>query len=194
MQECNNFNQSKYDIYEHIHRFAAWAASRAASTKGHRFTVCDGNVILTKAKLREVLCGDQPFPEPEQMDAQHRKWRKAIIREAKRVKSDADFNDGIAAKLINVYLKAGLVTLENSGSRKIKALHPPIDRELLHCLEIKNESVNHDRAGLWRDFKNIGWSNFTSSEYEDVIRAIRNELGSESRLWIIEKYWPGFQR
>jgi hypothetical protein len=45
-------------IEEHKHRFAAWAAARAAATKGVRFTVAQGKQVLEAIGLPR---------EPEQL-------------------------------------------------------------------------------------------------------------------------------
>ncbi|MBE0440175.1 MAG: hypothetical protein IBX57_10550 [Gammaproteobacteria bacterium] len=43
-----------YSIEEHKHRFAAWAAARAANVNGCRFTVEQGKDILEKASMNSV--------------------------------------------------------------------------------------------------------------------------------------------
>src|SRR5271167_3585902 len=96
-----------YSIHEHKHRFSAWAASRAASVKNCRFSVENGKEIIECAGLQQLLVGPEFLPEPQKVDATHFDWRVAIISAAKgkRLK----FSHGVAAKLINVYLKAGVV-------------------------------------------------------------------------------------
>lgn len=49
-----------YSIEEHKHRFAAWAAGRAATVNGCRFKVEDGKKIL------ERLDEDQPISLPHE--------------------------------------------------------------------------------------------------------------------------------
>jgi len=193
-----------YDIYEHVHRFAGWAASTASSQKGHRFSVEDGQKIIKAAGLREILCDPGCLPtKPEDMDVKHKQWRKNVINEAYRVKPSAKFNDGIAAKLINVYLKVGLVTVANCNNKSvakgIAALHPPIDRQLLKGLrksdEKSEEKADQKRAKFWKskERKGAGWSNFNSKQYQAVIDKIREKLGPEMPLWMIEEHWKGFQ-
>lgn len=43
-----------YDILEHRHRFAAWAASRAASVKGCRFSAEQGKAVLEHGSARST--------------------------------------------------------------------------------------------------------------------------------------------
>ncbi len=68
-----------YDIYEHVHRFAAWAAARAASTKGQRFKVKKGKELIEAARLKDYLNGKKSLPDnPKGMDKIHRMWRKSV--------------------------------------------------------------------------------------------------------------------
>ena len=47
----------EYDIKEHTHRFAAWAASRAASVKDFRFSVAKGKSWIEAVDgLRDCVC------------------------------------------------------------------------------------------------------------------------------------------
>lgn len=47
--------QVEYTIDEHRHRFAAWAASRAASVINCRFSVEQGKKILEVAGIRHLI-------------------------------------------------------------------------------------------------------------------------------------------
>lgn len=90
--------------------------------------------------------------------------------------------DGIAAKLINVYLKSIFVCGGHEEDACVKAIHPPIDSNLLSNLE-KKSSVK---------FTSKTWTKFTSVEYQDAIDKVRTYLNGEP-LWKIEKYWDGNQ-
>lgn len=89
-----------YSIHEHRHRFAAWAASRAASTRRSPFKVEQGKAILEDAGLKDLLADPASLPVPRQIDGRHAEWRERIIACAKVMK--LAFSHGIAAKLINV--------------------------------------------------------------------------------------------
>ena len=100
------------------------------------------------------------------------------------------FTHGVAAKLINIYLKAGFVCGGQDNDPRVQALHPPIDRLLLE------ELYRNDIGGLrgeWGQARKIRWSKFTSKQYETVIASIRSALGVNVPLWHIEKYWRGYQ-
>jgi hypothetical protein len=176
-------NLEIYNFKEHTHRFAAWAAARAASTSTFRFSVADGKKWL-EASCSLRMCAGEPdkLPVPEQFDAAHKEWRKEIMKEAG---NPENFKDGIAAKLINIYLKAAVICPLSADQPKVKAVHPPIDRLLL-------DELARRKSEIWRG-QERSWSKFSSDEYEGVIDKVKKTVGNEAGLWTIEKYWPGNQ-
>lgn len=177
----------EYTIDEHKHRFSAWAASRAASVKGCRFSVEQGKTVLEVTGMQNLISDPNNLPLPEGMDNAHRKWRHEIIDAA--ASEDLTFTHGIAAKLINVYLKAAFVCGGHHNHERVRAIHPPIDSLLLDELYAKN--IGGKRA-LWNEARRIRFSNFDSDQYEKVIRAIREAMHGAA-LWEVERYWPGYQ-
>ena len=177
-----------YTIEEHKHRFAAWAASRAASTKTCRFNVLQGKNILETIGLKDLLVDPDLLPSPTEIDAQHREWRKAAIAAAMS-KDLTGFGHGIAAKLINVHLKGAFVCAGYEYHEKVAALHPPIDSLLL------DELYDGNVGGLaqdWATARKARWSKFNSEQYEAVISAIRVAMPDEA-LWKVESFWRGYQ-
>lgn len=177
-----------YTIHEHKHRFAAWAASRAATVIGCRFAVEEGKTILEAANLRRLLLGPAQLPDPQQVDGIHRQWRIDVVAAAKA--RCLDFTHGVAAKLINIYLKAGLTCGGHDNDPRVQALHPPIDSLLLD--ELWEQDIGGLRAE-WAKARMIRWSKFTSDQYESVITSIRRALGRDLQLWHVEQYWRGYQ-
>jgi hypothetical protein len=176
-----------YSILEHKHRYAAWAASRASSVKGCRFSVRQGKIIIEKAGLNNFIDKPDDLPIPEKMDESHKIWRELIIKEANKM--GLSFTDGVAAKLINMYFKTIFVCGGSDSNDNVKVLHPPIDSVLLKSLRDKNV------GGLkkeWRKAIKTRWSKFSSDEYEEVISNIKRVLNSDN-LWKIESYWRGYQ-
>ena len=176
-----------YTIDEHKHRFSAWAAASAASVKGCRFSVQQGKEILEAAGIKKLLSSPDRLPSPQRIDAVHRQWRNRIVETAKN--KGLTFTHGIAAKPLNVYLKAGFVCSGQHDDPRVRALHPPIDSVLLDAL------CDGDVGGLraeWNRARRVRWSRFTSEEYEEVIRSIRQAMPN-TPLWQIEKHWRGFQ-
>ena len=175
----------EYSIEEHKHRFAAWAAGRAASVNGCRFPVEEGKTILEKAGMKELIYGPDRLPLPKDIDIAHREWRSRVIKAA----ANHPFTHGVAAKLINIYLKAGFVCAGCHEHERVRALHPPIDSLLLKELSERNIG---GRRTVWDEAIGIRWSKFSSDQYEKVITNIRQAMG-DAPLWEVEKYWRGYQ-
>lgn len=178
-----------YTIEDHKHRLAAWAASRAASaSKGHRFKVCQGIDILEACGFTPGLSRPRLLPISAEMDHAHEQWRQAIIEAAEG--HGLEFTHGVAAKLINSYLKVRFVCGGFEADPRVKSLHPPIDRVLLEELAKSNFGGFKEQ---WKMFCQEGWSNFGSDTYETVIDCIRDSLPSGEALWKIEEHWKGHQ-
>jgi hypothetical protein len=176
-----------YTIDEHRHRFAAWAAGRAASVKEYRFSVEQGKAILEEVCMNELLTSPLKLPKPEAVDDTHRQWRHEIIAAASR--RDLKFSHGVAAKLINIYLKAGFVCGGHDSHERVRALHPPIDSVLLKELSKKN--VGGVRP-VWNQAQAWRWSKLDSDQYETVIHNIRVAMPGAA-LWEVEQFWQGHQ-
>ncbi len=94
---------------------------------------------------------------------------------------------GVAAKLINVYLKAAFVCGGLHDDTTVRVMHPPIDRLLL--LELSHCPLTSPIAD-WRGF--LPWTRLDSERYELLIGCIREALGEDEPLWKIEEHWRGF--
>lgn len=176
-----------YSIEEHRHRFASWAAGRGASVKGCRFTVEQAKRIIEATTLHELARTIINMPSPESFDNFHRQWRLKAIEMAATM--GLPMTHGVAAKLINIYLKSTLVIAGHHDDPRAGAIHPPIDSLLLDALYEGN--VAGLRA-LWNTTRTIRWSKLNSEQYEAVIEGIRTASGSKRTLWCIEKYWRGY--
>lgn len=176
-----------YTIEEHKHRFSAWAAGRAASVNGCRFSVEKAKEILEASGLNQLLADPNNLPLPQDADARHREWRNSVIEAANNF--GLTFTHGVAAKLINIYLKAGFVCGGHHAHANVQALHPPIDSVLLKELYAKN--IGGYRSA-WNKARKICWSNLNSEQYESVILNIRNSMPNQA-LWEVEQYWRGHQ-
>ena len=100
-----------------------------------------------------------------------------------------NFTHGVAAKLINIYLKAGFVCGGHHADARVQALHPPIDSVLL--AELSAQNVGGFRS-FWDETRQIRWSKFDSQQYETVIDNIRISMPNQA-LWEVEQYWRGYQ-
>jgi hypothetical protein len=183
-------SDSPYTIEEHSHRLATWDAATAASASPLcRFTVQAGKEVLEVCgfNAQEMLSPDQ-LPVPEKLDEEHRRWREKVIVAAKA--RGIIFTHGVAAKLINSYLKARFVCGGYHEHERVRCLPPPMDAVLLKTLELE------DVGGFkleWRRFHDARWSKFSSAQYEDVVRLVRTVTPAGEPLWMIEQYWKGYQ-
>jgi hypothetical protein len=176
-----------YGIELHKHRFAAWAACRAASVVNCRFGVEQGRTILEGSGFTASLSRPEQLPEPQVVDEAHRRWRTSVIREAKE--QGLSFTHGVAAKLVNIYLKGRFVCGSSHDHPRVRCLHPPIDGVLLQTLAARNVG---GYAGEWKRAAKVRWSKFDSREYERVIALVRRVSGNRP-LWMIEEHWRGNQ-
>jgi hypothetical protein len=176
-----------YEIEEHKHRFSAWAAGRAASVNGCRFKVERAQEIIEAVGLRQYIENSDTLPDALTVDRQHESWREAVIVAAGQ--RNLIFTHGIAAKLINIYLKAGVVCGGHHDHANISYQHPPIDKVLLN--ELGNLNIGGFRRE-WRADSASGWSNFNSAQYQAVITRIRVAIPN-TPLWKVEQYWQGHQ-
>lgn len=178
---------SDYCLAEHKHRFAAWAASRAARVKRFSLKVSVGKALLDEIGLSAFVEDPDRLPNADAMDAVHADWRDRVKRSAS--KRFPDCTHGTSAKLINVYLKTVFVCGGFHAHPKVALLHPPIDRLLLAELA-KQDVGGHKR--FWQSMHKQGWSSFTSEQYQEVIDYIRLVMKGRP-LWEIERYWRGYQ-
>ncbi len=176
-----------YAIVEHKHRFASWAASRASSVIGCRFSVSKGKTLLEKLKMDSLVNAPEKLPSPYEMDSKHEEWRLLIIHESKKM--NLSFTHGVAAKLINMYLKTIFVCGGYETHKNVVALHPPIDAVLLKALRVNDVGGFKEQ---WKKAEKEKWSKFSSNEYKSVIKCIK-ELMKEKPIWSIEEHWQGFQ-
>jgi hypothetical protein len=177
-----------YSIQEHRHRFAAWAASRAASIRSCSFKVVQGKEIIESSGLMEIGKSVNNLPDPADFDRHHRKWRESVIKAARE--RQLTFTHGVAAKLINVYLKAIFVCGAQYDEPRIKAIHPPIDSLLLDALYKENVGGLRDD---WQEARKSRWSKLDCEKYEHLIECIKKVVSPKDGLWRIEEYWQGYQ-
>lgn len=177
---------STYTIEEHNHRVAAWSgATGARASSLCRFKVQTGVKILEATGLDATFATPDHLPEPSKLDTTHKTWREAAIQAARN--QGIQFTHGVAAKLINCYLKVRFVCGGHHEHERVRCLHPPIDALLLDGLAKQNVG-GFKRE--WREFHGMAWSKFDSATYQNVIDLIRQALPPDEPLWKIEEHWP----
>ncbi len=179
-----------YSLHDHKHRFCAWAASTAAMASPKcKFSVEIGKKILESADVEESIQQIPKIKSQDKFDEWHKDMCNRLISKAKNFNIKGSFTFGVAAKLLNCYLKSYFI----DHLDQFKFIHPPIDRELLKKLADNDIGEKKD---FWRSKKNKGWSKFEEKDYSEIIKNIKetlNKIDGSSSLWKIEYYWVGYQ-
>lgn len=155
--------RGSYDEVLHRHRFAAWCASTAANSSPNcRFSVEQGVRLIERCELQQLSRGWDMLPSARDFDARHRLWRERMMAVAPEIIDSGEgrrFTAGVAAKLINCYLKPLYITgvselpLSSECMLLRDAIHPPVDRILLQTLAKQNVGT---LGPEWRRFASIG--------------------------------------
>ena len=112
-------------------------------------------------------------------------------------KSLNNYTYGIAAKILNCYLK--VFFLESFGNQKFADfIHPPVDAILLKALRKEDKKLFNFKNSI---FTNIGiqkiptWTRINQDEYKEIIKLMKEFLSSKNQngLWKIEFFWIGHQ-
>lgn len=171
-----------YEINEHRHRFAVWAAARAAQ-RGF----ADVNT-LRKALER---CGVVEFVETanfddvddKRFDTLHRQWCSAIVDSLVKA-GVAHVTYGRATKLIGMYLKSMVVLGPGSGTALARTVHPPVDGILLRKLAASLMNSEYSR-----EWARVRWTKLTHKQYYELIGQLREALGPDEPFWKLERFW-----
>jgi len=171
-----------YDLFEHRHRFAIWAAARAAQRGFASVAVLRGALeatdIVQFARDPESLVTDQTA-----FEAHHRVWCRDVIRRLKQ-KGIANVTFGRAAKLVAIYLKAMIVIGPHEATSLASVAHPPIDRILLRGLAAS--AIDYPQKAKWRG---ATWTTLDEKTYYDLVADLRNILAKGEPFWRLEQYW-----
>lgn len=173
----------QYDLVEHRHRFAAWAAARA--TQRGFTTVARLRTALEVAGVRESLAdGATVGVSAAGFDALHRRWCTSISATLETA-SVPGVTFGRAAKLVAVYLKAQVVMGPGWDTPLAHHLHPPIDRILLQALATSPRIASPHKA-QWRA---TSWTQLDEAGYYELIGQLRSSRPSEAPFWMLEELW-----
>lgn len=189
-----NLCKEEFTIENHKYKFAVWAAGRAASVKDQRFSVKSAKKLIDHINLQAYI--DKPDSLPDNFDTIHHTWCKSLIEKSVEIFDEKvqlkKIKYGVAAKLINVYLKTILVCGRYHEHEKVKKIHPPIDRLLFKGLAQCNVGGQKD---FWKEHlgKGKGWSQIDEEAYKEVIEKIKECTASGSGLYTIEHFWVGHQ-
>ena len=172
----------RYDLFEHRHRFAVWAAARAAQ-RG----------LTDVATLQRALeaCGVQEFvrsrrnlrSSAQAFERHHRRWCSRIVTFLRR-RGIAGATYGRAAKLVAIYLKSMVVLGPDSDSPLGRVIHPPIDRRLL--TNLLSMAPKHEHLRRWRQ---TAWTKLDAEHYYALIADLRKAIPAGQPFWTLEQHW-----
>ena len=171
-----------YDLFEHRHHFAVWAAARAAqrglTSVSMLRAALEGTDIVRFVRLRASLrTGALAF------DRHHRRWCSSILRYLHRHGLE-NAAYGHAAKLVAIYLKSMVVVGPEAGSRLASVIHPPIDRILL--ARVTSPDFGALRMARWR---HTAWTSLDKRAYYSLVADLRALLPDHEPFWKLEEYW-----
>ena len=172
-----------YDLFQHRHNFAAWAAARATqrgftSTENLIDALSGCGVV---AFLRNPTCANTDYDKFETL---HRQWCSAVCQSLQK-RGIAHVTYGRAAKLVAVYLKSTVVLGLAPASPLAAVAHPPIDRILLQKLS-RAGAIHSPHRQSW---SKVNWTELEPEEYYELVGQLRASLQPEQPFWMLEEYW-----
>lgn len=172
-----------YNLFEHRHRFAVWAAARATQ---RGFTSVEKLRDALQSTDIKAFVQDQANDEISDEDFlnRHRIWCDAIL-EHLRCAGVLDPRFGRAAKLVAVYLKAMIVVGPHTDPPLARVAHPPVDRILLKGLA----SCQDVPPAAQDKFRTTNWTSLKEDEYYALIRQIKDAVPDIVPFWRLERYW-----
>ena len=214
---------SEYSSDIHKHILACWGAASAASQSTFfKFSVEHGKQLILLAKDGQLssessfvtfIKSIENFTSQEQFDEWHRgaienmlcgsdigKVFNKINLEKPRRSSKLDrryYSYGIAAKLLNCYLKVFYIS-SFGNTQYGKYIHPPVDAILLKKLfEVEPDlfKFQFKASSMYHDGSIPKWTTLDGEEYETVIERISSFIRKHDAngLWKIEFAWMGHQ-
>jgi hypothetical protein len=177
--------ESNYNLFEHRHRFAVWAAARATQ---RGFTNVDKLRDALESSGVMVFVRDHAAAELDAATyaAHHAEWCDKIIESLKHAGvPETTVSFGRAAKLVAVYIKSMVVVGPLAQTALARVAHPPIDRIILRNLSEEPHLPSHVK----KKFRETNWTTLDQSEYDSLIRMIQNHVSGLEPFWLLEEYW-----
>ena len=168
---------SIYNIQEHLHRYAIWAAGRAIHRGLKNFQVEILKEILNNIEVRQAI--DEFLKNEVNNDSFenfHRNFANCIITKFNNKKITITY--GRAAKIIAIYFKTTIIITEKGEGKFSNYIHPPIDKYLLRNLS------KHFNMPRWKYLK---WTKLNEQEYWQLIREIK-QMDLQVN-WKLEEFW-----
>lgn len=137
----------------------------------------------------EIKASKKPPWTAAEFDQSHTKWCHALIKcVAENRTPPLAITFGVAAKFLNVYIKAAFVVPSaDEHASLIAVAHPPLDNLFLAEMKRKHRHI------VGSGFPEQGWQSFEQNDYTKVIAMLRNVVQSGSDLWRLERDWTGLE-
>jgi hypothetical protein len=175
-----------YTLATHQHRFAAWAAARAAQRGLAKLRT--GIILDALVHCGVVAVVDTVSNWPttaETFDAAHRGWCQSVLKHILSIGiSEARY--GRAAKVVAIYLKSRIVLGGHHDTDFARVIHPPIDRILLQSLA---GYVRTKDTAFANQLRTTNWTSLTEAEYDDLIARLRSAGLDQPAFWCVERFW-----
>ena len=175
-----------YDLFEHRHRYAVWAAARATQRgwSGAKTPILVKGIEASG--VVEVVRADHlEWPTTaDDFDRAHRRWCETLMATLDESGVE-DVTFGRAAKLIAIYIKSMIIVGGHHESPFARVAAPPIDEILLRSLAA-DRTFDRGHRRLWRTTK---WTKMTAGEHAAIISSFRSEGLDRPVFWMIERYW-----
>lgn len=173
----------KYTLEEHRHRFATWAAARAAQ---RAFTTSKNLIAaLESCGVRQYLAKHlEDKIDTDKFCRLHKKWCEDIVANLKKARVK-NVTWGRAAKLVAVYLKSMVILGAGSNSPLAHFAYPPVDHILLNNLA-GCEKLQSQHQAAWGRIK---WTKLDKKCYYQLIDQLRLCLPHGEPFWALEKHW-----
>lgn len=175
-----------YGFEEHSHRYAVWAAHRAAF-RGHKGAKAEN----ISGWFRKVEYSDKSHllklsVDQKTFDQAHRRWRQEMITKSEAQDGVDALSHGRAAKAINIYLKTRYV-LTDPCCRAAFVIHPPVDRLFLNAIQ---KQIPELKPAVWMPNKGrvIPWTKLDCEAYEELIAKLR-AVSPKEPFWKMEFCW-----
>ncbi|MCG3177996.1 MAG: hypothetical protein BIFFINMI_00319 [Phycisphaerae bacterium] len=173
-----------YSHFVHRHRFASWAAARAAQRGWAGGKVAAIVAAIERSDLPRFLQTPETWPtEAGAFDAVHRQWCQAIL--GNLLASSPSTTFGRVAKVVAVYLKGMVVVGPDFASGLAKVIHPPIDGRLLKAIA-EDPCVD---STIREACRSTNWTDLDENTYYTMIAAFRECGMDQPAFWMLERYW-----
>lgn len=175
-----------YELVEHRHRFAVWAAARAAQRRLAGGSTPNFSAAIEACGVVEfAAAGAGAWPSTAGMfDDLHRTWCNKLVSSL-RAGGAVKATYGHAAKAVAIYLKSMVVNAGFEDTELAKNLHPPVDSILLKSLA-RDSRFSRESRHLW---DGTTWTELDESAYFRLIESFRREGLNIPAFWFIERYW-----